>query len=114
MDMNFFFNLKGRRKDITEYSMSDFPKNKDGSLNIKNAKALHIIRISCSRQIQNQVGFYNTARTAWLQLKYCYGGITPQAISQQGTYLNLEYCYLVRIICIRQRIFLLNNIFLKM
>ncbi|WJX56319.1 hypothetical protein P8452_41986 [Trifolium repens] len=75
---------QGRRKDITEYSMSDFPKNKEGSLNIKNAKALHIIRISCSRQIQNQVGFYNTARTAWLQLKYCYGGIT-QAISQQVT-----------------------------
>jgi predicted secreted protein len=58
------------------------------SLKMKNAKALHIIQLSCGRHIQHELFNFKIARDAWDHLSTRYDKILKIKIDkgQQGTY----------------------------
>ncbi|XP_045813963.1 uncharacterized protein LOC123907657 isoform X2 [Trifolium pratense] len=58
---------QGLGVDKTEYSMK-----------IKDAKALHIIQISCGRLIQDELFHFRSAKMAWLHLRSRYGNISSE------------------------------------
>jgi len=53
-----------------------------------NAKALHIIQLSCERQIQDELSAFELAKDAWDHLSTRYGNFvkTKPDKDQQGTY----------------------------
>jgi hypothetical protein len=59
---------------------------------MKNAKALHIIQISCGRHIQNELFHFHDAKLAWFYLGSRYGRNSSEVYeSRQGTYIFFFY-----------------------
>jgi hypothetical protein len=70
----------------------------------KNAQALHIIQISCGREIVDEISHFTTAKKAWNHLSTQYGQDHLKSAdggAAQGTYLHkllLIYMHMVRYI----------------
>jgi len=58
------------------------------SFKMKNAKALHIIQLSCGRQIQDELCHFELAKDAWSHLSVVYGKTLKINLDklQQGMY----------------------------
>jgi hypothetical protein len=58
---------------------------------MKNANALHIIQLSCGRQIQDELCHFELAKDAWSHLSVVYGKTLKINLDklQQGVYLNV-------------------------
>jgi len=56
----------------------------------KDSKALHIIQLSCGREIVDEISHSKTAKEAWNHLRSQYGKeLKAKAGTEQGTYLYI-------------------------
>lgn len=58
----------------------------EASWETKDAKALHIIQLSCGREIVDEISHFKTAKDAWNYLMTSYGDeLKASADTEQGT-----------------------------
>jgi len=58
----------------------------------KEKKALHIIQLSCGREIVDEISHFKTAKDAWNYLMTSYGDeLKASADAEQGTYIFNHY-----------------------
>lgn len=60
----------------------------EASWKMKDAKALHIIQLSCGRQILDEISHSKTAKEAWIFLRDKYGKDLGADRDPRGMYLN--------------------------